>query len=375
MRVDPLDALKRGQARLWLFLVGVNDYEDSCLSSLNFAVADCQGLAAALDRVTTSFPKREILSLVGTQRQPCTADQLHTHLDRIFDPIQGVQPEDTLLFYFAGHGVIEPTTQQLYLCFSNTQLRNLAETALSLQTLLDRLQTTGVGKQVLILDACHCDKAAVFAPQLEATLHSYATQSRDFYALMSCSGIGQQSWECPNLGQGVFTHHLIEGLLGGVNDEQNQIDIDRLYKYVRDRTEHWVRDRLGKLQIPSHIKAGYRDIIIGVQPDGADLVLEIGSLSEREKRYREAVWQTLKQTYPIAPAILEQLRTLAEELLLPQESIKKIETDEIFSFERDLENYKQRAISLLHQHYPHDVDLFMQLRQKIGFSTKALAPL
>jgi Caspase domain len=368
MRVDPLDALKRGQAKLWLVLVGINDYEDPNLSSLNFAVADCQGLATALDRVTTAFPKREILAWVGTPQQTLTTDQFQTQLDRVF---QEIQPEDTFLFYFAGHGVISPTTQQLYLCFSNTQLQTLDETALNLQSFLTQLQSTKIGKQVLILDACHCDKAALFAPKLEATLHSYATQSRDFYALLSCSGIGQQSWECPDLGQGVFTHHLIEGLQGGVKDEHNLIDIDRLYKYVRDRTEHWVRDRIGKQQIPSHIKAGYRDIIIGVQPN----CIEIGSLSERETRYRAAVWQTLKQHYPISPVILEQLRTLAEELLLPQESIEKIETDELASFERDLENYKQRAIVLLHQNYPHNADLFTHLQQKIGFSIKVLSPL
>lgn len=376
MRVDPLDALKRGRAKLWAFLVGINDYEDERLCSLNFAVADCQGFASALNAVTELFPKREILVHCGTQHQPFAIAQMQARLERLFDPTDGVQPEDTVLFYFAGHGAVDPETQQLYLCLSSTELDALAATGLSIQMLLERLQAARVGKQVLILDACHCDKVEFFNAQLEATLHFYATQRRDFYALLSCSGIGQQSWEFADLGHGVFTHYLMEGLRGAAIDQQGQVDVDQLYRYVRDQTEQWVRDRLGKPQIPSHIKAGCRDIVIGVQPpEDSALVHEIGSLSEREKRYRQAVWQSLKQNYPIQSAKLEQLRTFADELLLPKESIKKIEADEIQSFKRDLENYKQRAISILHQHYPHDIDLFTQLRQKIGFSIQVLAPL
>jgi hypothetical protein len=375
MRVDPLDALKRGHARLWLFLIGINDYDDARLCSLRFAVADCQDFAAAMHGVTTVFPQRELLIHCGTQHQPFTLAQLHNRLDRLFDPIEGVQPEDTVLFYFAGHGAVDPQTQQLYLCLSSTQLDDLPATGLHLKDFLDRLQTAQVGKQVLIIDACHCDKVKFFNTQLETTLHFYATQRREFYALLSCNGLGQQSWEFTDLGHGVFTYYLIEGLRGAAIDDQGQVDVELLYRYVRDQTEQWVRDQLGKIQVPGHIKSGSRDIVIGVQPPEDQEMQEIGALSEREKRYRQSVWQALKQEYPLSGDKLDQLHRFADELLLPQESIKKIEADEIQSFQRDLENYKQRAISILHQQYPHDFDLFAPLRQKIGFSARVLEPL
>ena len=49
---DPLSVLTSGKATLWMLLVGVNHYEDERLTPLNFAVSDCQGLAAALAEAT-----------------------------------------------------------------------------------------------------------------------------------------------------------------------------------------------------------------------------------------------------------------------------------------------------------------------------------
>jgi uncharacterized caspase-like protein len=403
MRVDPLDDLKCGRAKLWMLLIGVNDYDDSRLGSLKFAVSDCRGFAEALNQSTVEFPERQIFSHVGLASQkPLCRAAVEESLDRLLDPISGIKPQDTLLFYFAGHGVLERSTQSLYLCLTDTQLDQLSETGLDVQLLLQRLRNSGVGKQVIVLDACHSGAVELsarrestkslnleagssrttfletpksssdpdFTPRLEATLQSYATQNKDFYALLSCSGTHQQSWEFPDLRHGVFTHYLIRGLQGDAADEQGRIDIDRLYRYVRDCTEESVRDRLKKVQIPSHIQAGYRDIMIGMRSTSTPR--DLGSLSDREKHYSQAVWQALKQDYPIAS--FAPLRVLAEELLLPRESIDRIETQETQHFERDLQNYQQRAIGLLHQSYPHGSDPFDLLRRRIGLKAGMLAP-
>ncbi|MGV0027823.1 caspase family protein [Phormidesmis priestleyi] len=402
MRVDPLDDLKCGRAKLWMLLIGVNDYDDARLGALKFATADCQGFAEALDQSTVEFPEREIFSHFGVASQKSLSrSAVDESLDRLLDPISGIKPQDTVLFYFAGHGVLERSTQKLYLCLTSTRLDQLSETGLDIQFLLQRLRDSGVGKQVIVLDACHsgtvefsvriestrslnleagsaCSTAFLeapesssdpnFTPRLEATLQSYATQNKDFYALLSCSGTHQQSWEFTDLQHGVFTHYLIRGLQGDAADEQGRIDIDRLYRYVRDCTEEYVRDRLKKSQIPSHIQAGYRDIMIGMR--SAATPRDLGSLSDREKQYSQAVWQALKQNDPIAA--FQPLRVLAEELLLPRESIDRIEAQETQHFERDLQNYQQRAIALLHQSYPHGSDPFSQLRRRIGLKAEML---
>jgi hypothetical protein len=267
MKIDSLSSLKQGQAKLWMVLIGVNHYQTAEIPSLNFAVADCQGLAAALQFATSLFPRRELLTHYGTPEQPLQLADIEPSLERLFDPIVGMKPQDIVLFFFSGHGVLAPSTQQLYLCLSDTRLIHLHQTGLPIQSLLQRLKASGVGQQVIILDACHSDQVH-FTSTLETTLQAYGNQNQDFQALLSCSRGDQIAWELADLQHSVFTYYLIEGIRGAAADAVGQINVDDLYRYVRDRTHQLVQERLKRHQIPSHIKVGQRDIIIGYQhPD------------------------------------------------------------------------------------------------------------
>ncbi len=267
MKIDSLSSLKQGQAKLWMVLIGVNHYQAAEISSLRFSVADCQGLAAALQAATSLFPRREMLTHYGIPEQSLRLADIERSLERLFDPVDGVMPRDIVMFFFSGHGILEPATQQLYLCLSDTRLGQLPSTGLNVQHLLQRLKASGVGQQVLILDACHSDQVH-FTATLETTLQAYGSQNQDFQALLSCSKGDQTAWELVDLQHSVFTYYLIEGIHGAAADAAGKIDVDCLYCYVRDRTHQLVQERLGHHQIPSHVKVGHRDIIIGYQhPD------------------------------------------------------------------------------------------------------------
>jgi hypothetical protein len=262
MKIDSLYPLKQGESKLWMVLIGVNHYQDQALPSLRFAVADCEGLAAALQAATRQFPRREILTHYGTAEQPLQQSDIERSLERLLDPVAGMMPEDILLFFFSGHGVLEPSTHQLYLGVSDTRLEQLQATGLAVSLLLQRFKASGVGQQVIILDACHSGQMH-FTATLEATLQTYGSQSQDFQALLSCSGHDQTAWELEDLRHSAFTYALIAGIRGAAADEVGQIDVEHLYRYVRDRTHALVQARLGQQQIPSQIKVGCRDIIIG----------------------------------------------------------------------------------------------------------------
>lgn len=59
------------------------------------------------------------------------------------------------------------------------------------------------------------------------------------YALLSCDR-DRQSWEFPELGHGVFTYYLMQGLRGEAADAQGLIDADGLYKYVYHQTLQYI---------------------------------------------------------------------------------------------------------------------------------------
>ena len=123
-------------------------------------------------------------------------------------------------------------------------------------------------------------------PQLMSVLRQRASQSKGFCALLSCDR-GQKSWEFPELGHGVFSYYLMQGLSGEAADTTGFIDADGLYKYVYRQTVQYIdklnyqvrlinQQKLARgdsrlyreypLQTPKRIVEGVGELIIGYKP-------------------------------------------------------------------------------------------------------------
>lgn len=292
-------ALETGEAKLWVLLVGVNKYQDENLPALRYSALDCQGLGEALAEATQGFPHKEVIIHHDFAVQVPHLKIVRTSLKQI---VSEAKPQDTILFYFSGHGVLEPDSQQVVLCLADTEKGNLLDTSLGLQELLQMLGNSSAHQQLVWLDACHSggmtlrgsrgEGVPLLNPtlQLVEVLRQRAAQSKGFYALLSCDHT-QQSWEFPELGHGVFTYYLMRGLLGEAADSQGVIDADGLYKYVYHQTLQYI-DKINQqlrlinqqkrsrgdtelhseypLQTPKRIVEGVGELILGLKPDGVN---------------------------------------------------------------------------------------------------------
>ncbi len=288
--------LQTGEAKLWILLVGVNQYRDERLPSLRYSVPDCQGLGEALAEATQEFPNKEVIIHHDFAPQNPNVERVRTSLRQI---IRAAKPLDTVLFYFSGHGMLEPQSQQAVLCLADTQKDNLLATGLGLPELLEMLGNCTAHQQLVWLDACHSGGMTLRGarseierelllnptPQLVAVLQRRAAQSKGFYALLSCDHM-QQSWEFPELGHGVFTYYLMRGLRGEAADSEGAIEADGLYKYVYHQTLRYI-DRTNKqlrlinqqkrsrgethylppypLQTPKRIVEGVGELLLGLK--------------------------------------------------------------------------------------------------------------
>ncbi len=339
-------ALESGAAKLWVLLLGVNHYQDEQLPSLQYSALDCQGLSAAIAAATQAFPQKEVLTYHDFAQVPTLAIARHS----LHQITTAANPQDTVLFYFSGHGVLDGNTA--YLCLSDTCKKDLADTGLSMVELLDALGSCAARQQLIWLDACHSggmtlmgavgkaeiggeigtsktstDIAAPLpnpTPQLVALLRQRATQSKGFYALLSCDQ-AQQSWEFPELGHGVFTYFLMRGLRGEAADSQGLIDADRLYKYVyhqtlryidktnqqlrlinqqkRSRGETQVRSEY-PLQTPKRIVEGIGELILGTRPSA------LGDRDDTPRYPRQALILEGLPAHPATLALSKALRNL-----------------------------------------------------------------
>ena len=292
-------ALETGVAKFWVLLIGVDRYDDLTLPSLRYAAIDCQGIGTALAAATGTFPERAFSLYHDLVAETPTLARVEASLYHI---VTQAQSQDTVLIYFSGHGVVEPSTGQTVLCLRDTEREHLLSTGLQIQVVLEMLGHCAAHSQLLWLDACHSGNLNFIDPnrdrgeptrlnptaQLLSSLRHQAALSRGFYALLSCDE-GQQSWEFPDLGHGVFSYYLMHGLQGEAADERGIIDADSLYQYVYRQTVQYIdrtnqqlrltdrqqRDRLSaavswcpeySAQTPKRIVSGVGEIILGLKP-------------------------------------------------------------------------------------------------------------
>ncbi|MEM9090427.1 MAG: caspase family protein [Cyanobacteria bacterium P01_F01_bin.53] len=265
---QPAQALKTGAAKLWILLIGVNHYQEDTLPSLQYPAPDTQGLAQALEEATQAFPSKELYIYHDFAQAQPTAIAIRQRLDEI---TRAAQSQDTVLVYFSGHGIFDDEAQQVVLCLSDTRKQSLHQTGLPLQELLQVLNQSLARRQLLWLDACHSGGLTLMGsakiggpkrgrpkgggpkrkdviapsivndptPQMVDVLRQRAAQGEGFYAMLSCDQT-QRSWEFPELGHGVFTYFLMQGLRGEAADAQGTIDADGLYKYVYHQTLRYI---------------------------------------------------------------------------------------------------------------------------------------
>ncbi len=257
---------KSQQTTLWLLTIGVNQYLDERLPNLRYSAVDCQDLSSVLRVTTTNFPQQNIAIYNDYAAEIPLRDAV---IDSLHYITNNVQQQDTILFYFSGHGILHPDTNQAFLCLRDTSKDDLENTALAVSELLQMLSSSAAVQHLVWLDACHSGGmtlrgANIVEPslnpsqQLVEVLQKNAAKSQDFYALLSCDR-NQQSWEFPELGHGVFTYYLMQGLQGEAADTQGTISVDSLYRYVYYQTLHYIDKSNQQLRLINQQKRGRGD--------------------------------------------------------------------------------------------------------------------
>ena len=224
-------------SKLWIVLIGVTQYRDKDIDDLKCCGNDCRGLMEVFKFATKSFHSKEIIAHYDGASHSPELDPILASIEKFRE----AEPEDTVLFYFSGHGFLDRDNRPI-LCVADTELADLAGTGLKLDTVLDVLTECKAKRQVVWLDACQLklDIQSNSNPnaQLLAALKERAEQSQNFSAMLSCDR-HEYSWEIPELGHGLFTYYLIKGLQGKAADER-EIKVQKLFRYVSDRIKKYI---------------------------------------------------------------------------------------------------------------------------------------
>jgi Caspase domain len=266
-RQEQLKALPNKSDRFAL-IIGVDKYQDEEITTLEGASNDARALAETLIRCA-GFPADQVILLSSNQsleRQPTRANILR----RLSNLRQAVPREGMLLVYFSGHGMVRQIgrTQQAYLLPMDAQVEgdiDLAEdSAISVETMRDRIRDTGVEQVIVILDACRNDPLTSRSVRAKARPMSEAFKRFDFsrnqgikaFAVIYATQVGEVAYENKEKQQGYFTLALVEGLQGKAA-ENGTVTLLNLIKYVESRVPRLTALQ-GLKQQPFSVIEGYK---------------------------------------------------------------------------------------------------------------------
>ncbi len=244
----PLMLIRDHEAgRLWVVAIGVSKYQDPAIPSLRYADADAQDISKYF-RETFDLPEsqiflrinekatlREVKSLLGTQIVARAND-----------------PRDTVVLYFAGHGMRERFTGSLdadglskYFLPYDASRTDLYSTALDMDEITNILRRLAPERVIVLLDSCFSGAAGGRSPLDPGAGEERTPITSEFLdrmargkgrVVLTASGPEESAQESAGFGHGVFTYYLLDGLRGAADfSKDGEIDVQEIYRYVSDQ--------------------------------------------------------------------------------------------------------------------------------------------
>ena len=214
-------------------LLGVTTFKDERLATLNAPANDVEALAEVL-----RDPARGGFGSVVTGID----DDFLTMRDRVVTLFSNRDPDDLLLLYYSGHGVL-PSNNRLFLATTETRLDMPQARSIAAAEIRDLMDQTRAARQVLVLDCCHSGAFAAGAKGAGATAvteDTFGAGSTGRYVL-TASDAQQFAWDGDRLASGNaqtrslshFTSWVVAGLgRGEAAPDDPDISMDALFLYI-----------------------------------------------------------------------------------------------------------------------------------------------
>jgi hypothetical protein len=269
---------------VYLAAIGINRYQDAVVPRLKYAENDALAVADYF-RNHLGVPSNNIFTLVGRE---ATERNIKKLLGVTLTQKAG--RNDQVVIYYAGHGVPEFDTSlsegdqvEKYLLPWDGETDGLYATAVPMRE-IDFLSRRFVSERVVfIFDTCFSGsvserhaRARTIPPvpgqrslgrRLDEGFLKRMTAAKG-KVILTASGINQPSHEIDELGHGVFTYYLLEGMMGQADlDADGIVGVSEIYKYVSGK----VSARTGNGQTPTYFvsETVVGEIILGRSGPGS----------------------------------------------------------------------------------------------------------
>jgi WD40 repeat protein len=210
--------------------VGINKYKNPALN-LNYAEPDARGIVDFFRRQGGGlFKSVDFRELYNEQ---ATKEAILSKLDQL----RSTNPQDAVIIYLAGHG--ENISDKWYfvpyeLTYPERE-QDIRAKAISSDELRGCVNAIRAQKILLLIDACKSGAVLVaFRGFEDRKAISQLSRSTGMY-VVAASAKDQFAAEVKDLGHGVFTYVLLEGLKGKAAARGEPVTVLKLISYISDQ--------------------------------------------------------------------------------------------------------------------------------------------
>ncbi len=229
------------KGKIWAVVIGISQYR--AVQPLRYADKDALAFHDYLAN-HIGIPKEQTTLLLNDQATLMNLKRtLGTDLKR------KASEKDTVIVYYAGHGAPEADASandddglEKYIVPYDADPKDLYTTGLPMREIETIFQRLTPERVIFISDSCY---SGATAGRTFATASRRAVVSENFLSrlskgkgriVLSASKASEVSEEREELGHGVFTYYLLEGLRGKADaDKDGIITVDEAYGYVSKR--------------------------------------------------------------------------------------------------------------------------------------------
>jgi len=259
----PKEAAGRAGRGRWAVVIGVNEYASPQISPLRGAVADAKAIARVLV-AHADFPESQVFTLTSDAEPKPTAENV---LQKLADIREHAQPDDLILFFFAGHGV-EMEGQRFLLTHDArmTSASALKLSSLWVAMLMQEIENLPVAHRIVMVDACRDDPVTrarrTVASETFATAFIFKPgPSRGVRATFLSCTTGQSAYEWSERGRGFFSYFIEKGLEGEAA-QFGKVTLSSLDTYLNEMVPQAVREHQGKDQTPFVDRSGEALVLV-----------------------------------------------------------------------------------------------------------------
>ncbi|HQR33712.1 MAG TPA: caspase family protein, partial [Blastocatellia bacterium] len=239
-------------------VIGVEDHLDVQAGKFNFAAADARDVANVLIQ-HGGFRKEQVVLLAtgeAADHQPIRS----LILRQLAELPKRVPQDGLLLIYFAGHSFEQGGKSYLLAADSITGSEDiLADTAINVEQLKEKILASGAGQVMLIFDAFR--RTPVSDSLVRQLSFDVRKNEVTAFATLLSAGAGQRSYESTAKKHGVFTSVLLEAGRGKAASKARGVTLEDLIKYLQSNVP---REAGANAQSPQIVDGGYEkeDLIV-----------------------------------------------------------------------------------------------------------------